>query len=66
MRQDSVDACARRCVVNAVTDDRRSVFRRREQVHAQVPDVAASVRLTASDTAGDSVHETLTRAYALR
>jgi RNA polymerase sigma-70 factor (sigma-E family) len=41
VRPDTVDAYARRCVVNAVTDDRRSLFRRREQVHAQLPDVAA-------------------------
>ncbi|MHC3429014.1 SigE family RNA polymerase sigma factor [Streptomyces sp. DT18] len=33
-------AYARRCVVNATIDDHRIVFRRREQVHAQVPDTA--------------------------
>ena len=34
-------AYARRCVVNAAMDDRRSLFNRREQVRAQVPDVVA-------------------------
>ncbi|MBY8876071.1 SigE family RNA polymerase sigma factor [Actinacidiphila acidipaludis] len=41
VRLTSVDAYARRCVVNAAIDDRRSVFRRREQVHAEVPDITA-------------------------
>ncbi|WP_243705999.1 sigma-70 family RNA polymerase sigma factor [Micromonospora sp. KC721] len=41
VRPDTVDAYARRCVVNAATDERRSLFRRREQVRAQLPDVAA-------------------------
>ncbi|TDC84967.1 sigma-70 family RNA polymerase sigma factor [Micromonospora sp. KC606] len=41
VRPDTVDAYARRCVVNAATDERRSLFRRREQVQAQLPDVAA-------------------------
>lgn len=41
IRRTSLDAYARRCVVNAAIDDRRSVFRRREQVHAEVPDVTA-------------------------
>jgi RNA polymerase sigma factor (sigma-70 family) len=40
VRLDTLDAYARRCVVNAVIDDRRSVFRRREQAQAKVPDVA--------------------------
>ncbi|MEV0158269.1 sigma-70 family RNA polymerase sigma factor [Micromonospora sp. NPDC050686] len=40
VRPDTVDAYARRCVVNAATDERRSLFRRREQVRAQLPDVA--------------------------
>jgi len=42
VRPDTVDAYARRCVVNAATDEHRSLFRRREQVRAQVPDVAAA------------------------
>ncbi|WP_306191073.1 sigma-70 family RNA polymerase sigma factor [Streptomyces sp. MK5] len=40
VRLDTLDAYVRRCVVNAAIDDRRSVFRRREQAQAQVPDVA--------------------------
>jgi RNA polymerase sigma-70 factor (sigma-E family) len=35
-------AYARRCVVNAAMDDRRSLFSRREQVSAQLPDFAAA------------------------
>lgn len=42
VRTDTVAAYARRCVVNAATDDRRSLFRRREQVSAQLPDLAAA------------------------
>jgi RNA polymerase sigma factor (sigma-70 family) len=41
VRPDTVDAYARRCVVNVATDDRRRLFRRREQVQAQLPDVPA-------------------------
>jgi RNA polymerase sigma-70 factor (sigma-E family) len=41
VRPETLDAYARRCVVNAAMDDRRSLFRRREQVRAQLPDVAA-------------------------
>jgi RNA polymerase sigma-70 factor (sigma-E family) len=40
MRAETVDAYARRCVVNAAIDDRRRLFRRREQVQAELPDVA--------------------------
>jgi RNA polymerase sigma-70 factor (sigma-E family) len=42
VRPDTVDAYARRCVVNAATDERRSLFHRREQVRAQLPDVVAA------------------------
>ncbi|MFG2004429.1 SigE family RNA polymerase sigma factor [Spirillospora sp. NPDC048911] len=42
VRPDTVEAYARRCVVNAATDERRSPFRRREQVRAQLPDRAAA------------------------
>ncbi|MDG4832013.1 SigE family RNA polymerase sigma factor [Solwaraspora sp. WMMD1047] len=42
VRPETVDAYARRCVVNAASDERRSLFRRREQVRAQLPDVAAT------------------------
>ncbi|MFE9610146.1 SigE family RNA polymerase sigma factor [Streptomyces sp. NPDC006012] len=41
VRPDTLDAYARRCVVNAAIDDRRSLFHRREQVRAELPDVAA-------------------------
>lgn len=42
VRPDTVDAYARRCVVNAAIDERRSLFRRREQTWAEVPDVAVA------------------------
>lgn len=41
VRPGTLDAYARRCVVNAAIDDRRSLFHRREQVRAELPDVAA-------------------------
>jgi len=41
VRKDTAGAYARRCVVNAAIDDRRSLFGRRERVAAQVPDFAA-------------------------
>jgi len=41
VRPETAGAYARRCVVNAAMDDRRSLFSRREQVRAQLPDVAA-------------------------
>ncbi|MGH3407358.1 MAG: SigE family RNA polymerase sigma factor [Streptosporangiaceae bacterium] len=41
VRPDTAAAYARRCVVNAAMDDRRSLFSRREQVSAQLPDFAA-------------------------
>jgi RNA polymerase sigma-70 factor (sigma-E family) len=39
VRPETADAYARRCVVNAAIDERRSLFRRREQTWGQVPDV---------------------------
>jgi RNA polymerase sigma-70 factor (sigma-E family) len=42
VRADTAGAYARRCVVNAAMDDRRSLFSRREQVSAQLPDFAAA------------------------
>jgi RNA polymerase sigma-70 factor (sigma-E family) len=42
VRSGTAGAYARRCVVNAATDDRRSLFSRREQVSAQLPDFAAA------------------------
>ena len=41
VRSDTAGAYARRCVVNAAVDDRRSLFSKREQVSAQLPDFAA-------------------------
>jgi RNA polymerase sigma-70 factor (sigma-E family) len=40
VRSNTVRAYARRCVVNAAMDDRRSLFTRRERVSAQLPDSA--------------------------
>lgn len=40
IRPDTVDAYARRCVVNAANDEHRSLFHRREQVRAELPEVA--------------------------
>ena len=42
VRPDTVKAYARRCVVNAAMDDRRSLFTRRERVSAQLPDFATA------------------------
>jgi RNA polymerase sigma-70 factor (sigma-E family) len=42
VRSDTAAAYARRCVVNAAMDDRRSAFSRREQVSAQLPDLVAA------------------------
>ena len=41
VQPNTAAAYARRCVVNAAVDDRRSLFSRREQVRAQLPEVAA-------------------------
>ena len=41
VRSETAKAYARRCVVNAAMDDRRSLFSKREQVSAQLPDFAA-------------------------
>ena len=40
VRSDTAGAYARRCVVNAAMDDRRSLFSKRERVSAQLPDFA--------------------------
>ncbi|HEX3956449.1 MAG TPA: sigma-70 family RNA polymerase sigma factor [Trebonia sp.] len=42
VRSHTAVAYARRCVVNAAMDDRRSLFSKREQVSAQMPDFAAA------------------------
>jgi RNA polymerase sigma-70 factor (sigma-E family) len=39
VRPDTLNAYARRSVVNAVIDDRRKLFRRRERSQAELPDV---------------------------
>jgi RNA polymerase sigma-70 factor (sigma-E family) len=41
VRPETLEAYARRCVVNAAMDDHRSPFRRREQTLAQLPERAA-------------------------
>jgi RNA polymerase sigma-70 factor (sigma-E family) len=41
VRSDTAKAYARRCVVNAAMDDRRSLFSKRERISAQLPDFAA-------------------------
>ena len=40
VRSDTVDAYARKAMLNALIDDRRRPFRRRERTHARVPDVS--------------------------
>ena len=42
VRPDTAAAYARRCVVNAAMDYRRSLFSRREPVSARLPDLAAA------------------------
>jgi RNA polymerase sigma-70 factor (sigma-E family) len=42
VRKHTAGAYARRCVVNAAIDDRRSLFSRRERVSAQVPEFAVA------------------------
>ena len=42
VRSHTAGAYARRCVVNAAMDDRRSLFSKRERVSAQLPDFAAA------------------------
>jgi RNA polymerase sigma-70 factor (sigma-E family) len=39
VRTDTVDAYARKALLNALIDDRRRAFTRHERVHAEVPDV---------------------------
>jgi RNA polymerase sigma-70 factor (sigma-E family) len=49
VRPKTADAYARRCVVNAALDERRSLFRRREQSFAELPDVAAFEEMRSDD-----------------
>ncbi|HTU28741.1 MAG TPA: SigE family RNA polymerase sigma factor [Solirubrobacteraceae bacterium] len=39
VRPDAVDAYARRCLLNALIDHRRSAFARRERAHAELPEL---------------------------
>lgn len=41
IRDETLDAYARRCVVNAAIDDHRRLYRRREQSRSEVPDTPA-------------------------
>jgi RNA polymerase sigma-70 factor (sigma-E family) len=49
VRPDTVDAYARKALLNALIDDRRRAFARHERVHAQVPDAAINEQ-PAADT----------------
>ena len=40
VRTETVDAYARKALLNAMIDDRRRAFTRHERAHAEVPDVA--------------------------
>ncbi len=40
VRAETVDAYTRKAMLNALIDDRRRPFRRRERAHARVPDIA--------------------------
>ncbi|HXS65403.1 MAG TPA: sigma-70 family RNA polymerase sigma factor [Streptosporangiaceae bacterium] len=51
VRPDTAAAYARRCVVNAAMDDRRSPFSKRELVSAQLPDFAAAADPERGDAA---------------
>jgi RNA polymerase sigma-70 factor (sigma-E family) len=44
VRTGTAGAYARRCVVNAALDDRRSLLHRHERVAAELPDLAAPVQ----------------------
>ena len=59
VRPETVEAYARRCVVNAAIDDRRSPFRRRERVQANLPDVAAAESLYGDERATVALLATL-------
>jgi RNA polymerase sigma-70 factor (sigma-E family) len=52
VRSDTVDAYARKALLNALIDDRRRAFTRHERVHAEVPDVGINDQPTTEvDTA---------------
>jgi RNA polymerase sigma-70 factor (sigma-E family) len=51
VKADTAGAYARRCVVNAALDDRRSLIRRRERVSADLPDVAVAEDQPGEDAA---------------
>jgi RNA polymerase sigma-70 factor (sigma-E family) len=52
VRTDTIDAYARKALLNALIDDRRRAFTRHERVHAEVPDVGVDDQPTTEvDTA---------------
>jgi RNA polymerase sigma factor (sigma-70 family) len=59
VRPDTVNAYARRSVVNAVIDDRRKLFRRRERSQAELPDVTTVVSRDVDQTAVIALLSTL-------
>lgn len=59
VRPETADAYARRCVVNAATDERRRLFRRREQPFAELPVVAALEEITSDDEKAMALLKTL-------
>jgi RNA polymerase sigma-70 factor (sigma-E family) len=50
VRSETVEAYARRCVVNVAIDERRSLFRRREQTWGEVPEIAVEDKRSNVDT----------------
>jgi RNA polymerase sigma-70 factor (sigma-E family) len=52
VRTDTVDAYARKALLNALIDDRRRAFTRHERVHAEVPELGVTDQFAAdTDTA---------------
>jgi RNA polymerase sigma-70 factor (sigma-E family) len=51
VRPDTVDAYARKSLLNALIDDRRRAFSRRERSHSELPEVAVSDEPTAGSNA---------------
>jgi RNA polymerase sigma-70 factor (sigma-E family) len=46
VRSETIDAYARKALLNALIDDRRRAFTRNERAHAQVPDIVSDDRPT--------------------
>jgi RNA polymerase sigma-70 factor (sigma-E family) len=59
VRPDTLNAYARRSVVNAVIDDRRKLFRRRERSQAELPDVTTVESRAVDQTAVIALLSTL-------